>query len=98
MFHVERLQNNQHLQNYPHSSNREMIPPGTQSHMGERGWGGVNNNPPPSAQRGTHPRLDSACKARIMYHWYIISGVSILAKSLREAYRYYRDNCKEKGE
>jgi hypothetical protein len=29
---------------------------------------------------------------------FVIAGTVILAKTLREAYAYYRDYCKEKGE
>jgi hypothetical protein len=29
----------------------------------------------------------------VMYKTYVIAGVSIVAKSLVEAYRYYRDYC-----
>lgn len=30
-----------------------------------------------------------------MYHWYLIAGHPILAKTMREAYKYFIEYCKE---
>jgi len=50
--------------------------------------------PPPTAPRVRHPPSRSGHKIHTMYNTYYIAGVQIIAKSLSEAYAYYRNNCK----
>lgn len=48
---------------------------------------------PPRRWRTTTPPMKPRTTLSVMYKTYVIAGVSIVAKSLVEAYRYYREFC-----
>ena len=61
-------------------------------------WGCVCENclcsQPPGQRHSTTPPMISRTQSRAMYKTYYIAGVLIIAKSLTEAYAYYRNYCK----